>query len=60
LRFLGGAASALVLVFVTALLLDVMTSPGRAGLNAVLFAGAGIGIVDFAAACGRTVSRSRH
>jgi len=44
LRFLGGAASALVLVFTTALLLDFMTSRGRPGFNAVLFAGVGTGI----------------
>jgi predicted MFS family arabinose efflux permease len=36
LRFLGGAASALVLVFSCALLLDFITSRGRPGLNAVL------------------------
>lgn len=44
LRFLGGVASALVLVFATALLLDFMTRRGQLGLNAVLFAGVGIGI----------------
>ena len=44
LRFLGGAASALVLVFTTALLLDFMMSRGRSGFNVVLFAGVGIGI----------------
>src|SRR5262249_10328592 len=45
LRFLGGAASALALVFTTALLLDFMMRRGRPGFNAVLFAGVGIGIV---------------
>lgn len=44
LRFLGGAASALVLVFTAALLLDFVISRGRSGYNAVLFAGVGIGI----------------
>jgi predicted MFS family arabinose efflux permease len=44
LRFLGGAASAFVLVFATALLLDFVASRGRPGLSAVLFAGVGIGI----------------
>lgn len=49
LRFAGGAASALVLVFGTALLLDFMASRGQPGLNAVLFAGVGIGIAASAA-----------
>jgi predicted MFS family arabinose efflux permease len=44
LRFLGGAASALVFVFSIALSLDFMMSRGRAGLSAVLFAGVGTGI----------------
>lgn len=44
LRFLGGAASALVLVFTTALLLDFMVNRGRPGFNAILFAGVGVGI----------------
>lgn len=49
LRFAGGAASALVLVFGTALLLDFMASRGQSGFNAVLFAGVGIGIAVSAA-----------
>lgn len=44
LRFAGGTASAFVLVFASALLLDFMASRGRPGLNALLFAGVGIGI----------------
>ncbi len=48
LRFLGGAASALVLVFTSALLLDFMTARGRPSFNAVLFAGVGVGIAGSA------------
>ncbi|MCF3947388.1 YbfB/YjiJ family MFS transporter [Acidiphilium iwatense] len=44
LRFLGGIASALVLVFTSALLLDFMAHRGRAGFSAILFAGVGAGI----------------
>jgi predicted MFS family arabinose efflux permease len=44
LRLLGGAASALVLVFASALLLDFAADRGRPGLGAVLFAGVGVGI----------------
>jgi predicted MFS family arabinose efflux permease len=44
LRFLGGIASALVLVFTSALLLDFMAHGGRAGFSAILFAGVGAGI----------------
>ena len=44
LRFLGGAASALVFVFTNALVLDFTANRGRPGFNAVLFAGVGVGI----------------
>ena len=44
LRFLGGMASAMVLVFTSALLLDFVMDQKRPGLNAVVFAGVGVGI----------------
>ena len=44
LRFLGGVASALALIFTSAVLFDVMASRRQTGLSAVLFAGVGIGI----------------
>jgi predicted MFS family arabinose efflux permease len=44
LRFLGGIASALVLVFASAHLLDFMAHRGRTGFSAILFAGVGAGI----------------
>lgn len=44
LRFFGGAASALVLVFGSALVLDSLAAAGRTGLSAVHFAGVGVGI----------------
>ena len=44
LRFLGGAASAFVLVFSSALVLDRLAVAGRPGLSAVHFAGVGCGI----------------
>ena len=44
LRFLGGVASAFVLVFGSALVLDRLAASGRAGLSAVHFAGVGCGI----------------
>jgi MFS family permease len=44
LRFLGGAASALVLIFASSLLLDFMAHRGRTNFSAILFAGVGIGI----------------
>jgi predicted MFS family arabinose efflux permease len=44
LRFVGGVASAFVLVFASALVLDRLSSVGRSGLSAVHFAGVGAGI----------------
>lgn len=44
LRFAGGAASAFVLVFASALVLDRLAAAGRSGLSAVHFAGVGCGI----------------
>ena len=44
LRFLGGFASALVLVFASALVLDRLNAAGRPQLSAVYFAGVGAGI----------------
>ena len=44
LRFVGGAASAFVLVFASALVLDRLAAAGRPGLSAVHFAGVGCGI----------------
>lgn len=43
-RFLGGWASAFVLVFASSLVLDRLAANGRAGLSAVHFAGVGVGI----------------
>jgi len=45
LRFIGGVASAFVLVFASALLLDRLALVGRPGLSALHFAGTGAGIV---------------
>lgn len=44
LRFIGGAASAFVLVFSSALVLERLTARGRGDLSAVHFAGVGAGI----------------
>ena len=44
LRLAGGAASAFVLVFASALVLDRLAAAGRPGLTAVHFAGVGVGI----------------
>ena len=44
LRFLGGAASALVFVFATALVLDHLRAAGRMDLSALHYAGVGTGI----------------
>ena len=44
LRFVGGVASAFVLVFASALVLDRLAEQGRSGLSAVHFAGVGCGI----------------
>jgi predicted MFS family arabinose efflux permease len=45
LRFLGGAASAFVLVFASSLVLDRLAAAGRSALSAVHFAGICFGIV---------------
>lgn len=44
LRFVGGVASAFVLVFASVLVLDRLAATGRPGLSAVHFAGVGVGI----------------
>ncbi len=44
LRFVGGFASAFVLVFASALVLDRLAAAGRPGLSALHFAGVGVGI----------------
>ncbi len=44
LRFVGGVASAFVLVFASALVLDHLATAGRSGLAALHFAGVGCGI----------------
>jgi predicted MFS family arabinose efflux permease len=44
LRFVGGVASAFVLVFASALVLDRLSAAGRSGLSAIHFAGVGAGI----------------
>jgi predicted MFS family arabinose efflux permease len=44
LRFAGGVASAFVLVFASALVLDRLSAAGRSDLSAVHFAGVGVGI----------------
>ncbi len=44
LRVVGGVASAIVLVFASALVLDRLAAAGRSGLSAVHFAGVGCGI----------------
>ena len=44
LRFAGGVASALVLILVSAIVLELLAAAGRAELAAVLFAGVGVGI----------------
>mgnify|MGYP003852283055 FL=1 len=48
LRFASGVASAFVLVFASALVLDRLASAGRPGLSALYFAGVGIGIAGSA------------
>ena len=45
LRFIGGVASAFVLVFSSALVLDRLAAAGRQGFTAIYFAGVGVGIV---------------
>lgn len=49
LRGIGGAASAFVLVFASALVLDRLAHAGRGGLSALHFAGVGVGIALSAA-----------
>jgi predicted MFS family arabinose efflux permease len=49
LRFVSGIASAFVMVFASALVLDRLNAAGRAGLSAVHFAGVGAGIAASAA-----------
>jgi predicted MFS family arabinose efflux permease len=49
LRFGAGLASALALIFASALVLDRLAAAGRGGLSAVHFAGVGIGIAVSAA-----------
>ena len=49
LRFLGGMASALVLILASALVLDRLAAAGRPGLGALHFAGVGVGIAISAA-----------
>ena len=49
LRFVGGVASAFVLVYSSALVLDRLARAGRAGLASVHFAGVGLGIAGSAA-----------
>ncbi len=44
LRFVGGAASAFVLVLASALVLERLSASGRGGLSALHFAGVGVGI----------------
>ena len=44
LRFVGGVASAFVLIFASAIVLERVAAAGRAGLAALHFAGVGIGI----------------
>jgi len=44
LRFLGGVASALVLILASALVMDRLAAAGRPALSAVHFAGVGVGI----------------
>jgi predicted MFS family arabinose efflux permease len=44
LRVIGGAASAFVMVFGSAIVLDRLAAAGQAGLSAVHFAGVGVGI----------------
>ena len=49
LRFVGGVASAFVLVFASTLVLDRLTAAGRGDLAGLLFAGVGLGIAISAA-----------
>ena len=50
LRFIGGIASAFVIVCASTLVLERLSSSGRASLSAIHFAGVGFGIVISAAA----------
>ena len=57
LRFVGGVASAFVLVFASALVLERLRAAGQPGLSAVHFAGVGTGIVVSAVLVSTLVSR---
>jgi predicted MFS family arabinose efflux permease len=57
LRFVGGVASAFVLVFASALVLDRLSAANRSHLSAVHFAGVGTGIVVSAVLVSTLVSR---
>jgi predicted MFS family arabinose efflux permease len=49
LRFIGGVASALVLIVASALVLERLAESGRSGVSALHFAGVGVGIAISAA-----------
>ena len=53
-RFLGGIASAFILVFASALVLDVLANARRGAMSSVHFAGVGAGIAVSALAVGLT------
>ena len=53
-RFLGGVASAFILVFASALVLDLLAGARRAGLSWIHFAGVGVGIAVSALGVGLT------
>jgi MFS family permease len=59
LRFVGGAASACVLVLASALVLERLAEAGRGGLSALCFAGVGIGIA-ISAMLVAAMLRARH
>jgi predicted MFS family arabinose efflux permease len=52
LRFIAGAASAFILIFASALVLERLAAAGRSSLSALHFAGVGIGIAASAALVG--------
>ena len=53
-RFLGGVASAFILVFASALVLDLLAGARRGGLSWIHFAGVGVGIAISALGVGLT------
>lgn len=53
-RFVGGLASAFILVFASALVLDLLAKAGRGALSSLHFAGVGVGIAVSALAVGLT------